>query len=82
MWIGDAPRRKRNATSLSVSSSKRFRRSSSEIREDSEALNREISRRIQKPAVPSTARPSLQDIGIPRRDVVEQFCTEVSDLRC
>jgi hypothetical protein len=78
----NAGSRKRNATSVFASSRyKRFRRSSSETREDSEVLNREISRRIQQPAVPNTASPSLQNIGIPKNDVVEQFRAELSDLR-
>lgn len=80
----DAVNKKRNADSVASASasskSKRFRRSSPEILEDSQALNRNL-RRFENPASPGPSTPIVQGNRNTGPDVVEQFRAEIIELR-
>jgi hypothetical protein len=80
----DAVNKKRNAASTDSASasskSKRFRRSSPEILEDSQALNRNF-RRFENRASPGPSAPIIQGNRNTEPRVVEQFRTEITELR-
>jgi hypothetical protein len=80
----DAVNKKRNADSVASASasskSKRFRRSSPEILEDSQALNRNL-RRFENPASPGPSTPIVQGNRNTGPGVVEQFRAEITELR-
>jgi hypothetical protein len=79
----DIVNRKRVAASMASASSanKRFGRSSADIREDAEALERPLQRNTGILASTASFRPILQKNHNPETDSIDQLRAELSNLR-